>query len=79
MNGVLGGVLKTSPKARWDPDTAPPEFEGEFEDDGVEDEIVAPVDEFVVEPTDDAFKVAARFGGWKLVSGDEKIPPLTDH
>lgn len=79
VNGVLGGVLKFSPKVRWDPDTAPPEFEGEYEEDGAEDELVPAVDEIVVTPDAESFKSAAKFGGWKLVSGDEKIPPLTDH
>ncbi len=80
VNGVLGSILKISPKAKWDPDTAPPEFEDEFDEELDETEnLIEAVEEIVVEADSVDFKTAAKFGGWKLVSGDAVVPPVTDH
>ena len=82
VNGVLGSVIRSTPKAHWDPDQAPAEFEVPYSDDDAEAEIeslVQPVEDIDVKEDDEQFKVAAKFGGWKLVSGDKVIPPVTDH
>ena len=64
VNGVLGKLLQTSPKANWDPKMAPVEEEPE--------EIVREVpDEPVVETLEagsDEAKRLAKVGGWKLKS-----------
>jgi N utilization substance protein B len=61
VNGVLGKVLEQSPKANWDPATAPQEFEEILHDED-------PIE--VVEETIDAdseqAKKLSRIGGWKL-------------
>ena len=64
VNGVLGKLLQTSPKANWDPATAPVEEEPE--------EIVREVPEEPVvetlEADSDEAKRLAKVGGWKLKS-----------
>lgn len=70
VNGVLGRMLRDTPKANWDPKTAPAE------------EILAPapepvVEEEVVEEGTQEAKDAKRFG-WVLKSGDRDVPPTTD-
>lgn len=74
VNGVLGGLLKQSPKADWDPRTAAP------------DPDFAPGDSSYVEPArrvetetidEDSkeFRIGKRYGVWRLRSGDAQIPP----
>lgn len=58
VNGVLGQLLKQSPKANWDPASAPPE---EYADDP-EQEVV----EEVVDEASDTGKLASKFGTWKI-------------
>lgn len=70
VNGVLGRMLRDTPKANWDPKTAPVE------------ELVttAPepvVEEEVVEEGTQEAKDAKRFG-WVLKSGDREVPPTTE-
>lgn len=63
VNGVLGNLLKSTPKANWDPATAPKEEQEEFEAaDKVE------VEELDVTPDDPNFRAASRVGGWKIRS-----------
>ena len=73
INGILGRLLEQSPKANWDPDTAPPE---EDEPLAVESEPEIEI-EMVEEGSDDA-KRAEKFGTWKLRSDSAKIPPSND-
>ncbi len=63
VNGVLGRLLEDTPKANWDPATAPAE---EHEIPEEEPEMV--VEEIVVEEGSEEAKVAARYGGWKIRS-----------
>ena len=65
VNGVLGRLLKDTPKANWDPATAPPEAHEEQVDEPepvIEEEVVA-------EDSEDA-KMATKFGTWKIRTGD---------
>ncbi len=67
VNGVLGRLVRESPKANWDPATAPQEF---FE----EESLSAPepvIEEEVVQEDSEEGKKASRFGVWKLRSEDE--------
>jgi N utilization substance protein B len=63
VNGVLDQVRKQSPKANWDPASAPVEFAEEREPD----EPVEIVEETVEADSDEAKKLA-RIGGWTLRS-----------
>ena len=65
VNGVLGRLLKDSPKANWDPATAPPEAHEEPEEES-EPTIV----EEVVEEGSEELKFATKFGPWKVRSGE---------
>lgn len=63
VNGVLAGVLKNTPKANWDPATAPAEFEPENEEpEPVEEQSAEPEEELINE--DEADKLQS--GGWTL-------------
>jgi N utilization substance protein B len=73
VNGVLGQLLKDTPKANWDPETAPPELDEALADEP-EPEIV---EEVVQEGTEEA-NFATKYGTWKLRSGDVKIPSNTE-
>lgn len=66
INGVLGRVVLDSPKANWDPKTAPPEL---FEDPAPEDD-EPETEEIEVTPEDASFKAAKRAAGWKLRSDE---------
>jgi transcription antitermination protein NusB len=73
VNGVLGRLVKDSPKAHWDPRNAPVEFR--------EERYVAPEPEPEVEmvtPDSEEVQEAARVGAWKLRSGDREVPPMTE-
>lgn len=63
INGVLGGVLKNSAKANWDPATAP-QNEVEDSQEEVPEEEEVEVEEIDVNP-EEAEKIA-RVGGWTL-------------
>ncbi len=67
VNGVLGRLLQESPKANWDPSTAPPEV-----DDLIEEEPEPEVVEEVVDETSEEGKLATKFGIWKLRTGEGK-------
>jgi N utilization substance protein B len=69
VNGVLGRMLLDTPKANWDPSTAPAE-------EIVKEAPVVVEEEIVEEGTQDA-KDAKRFG-WVLKSGDREVPPTTE-
>jgi N utilization substance protein B len=71
VNGVLGRLLHDTPKANWDPATAPPETNEE-----IVHEPEAEVEEEVVQEGTQEAKDAKRFG-WVLRSGDREIPPTT--
>lgn len=71
VNGVLGRILRESPKANWDPATAPPEYEEEEAEEVVVEEIV----EETVSSDSQEGKDARRFG-WVLKSGDRAVPKL---
>jgi len=76
VNGVLATMLKRSPKADYDPKTAPrdPEF---ADPERVYREPQRPVVEETVEEGSDEAKRAKRFGlQWTLRGGDAEIPPL---
>ncbi len=73
VNGVLGALLKDTPKANWDPETAPPEIDYVVSEEP-EPEII---EEVVEEGSEDA-KIATRYGVWKLQSGNAKIPSNTE-
>lgn len=63
VNGVLANLLLNSPKANWDPSTAPAEvMEAPPEVEAVE------IEEVEVAPEDKSFQVASRIGGWKIRS-----------
>jgi len=64
VNGVLGRLLLDSPKANWDPATAPQEFA----EAGAGPAEAVEVEEIDVAPDDPNFKAASRVGGWKLRS-----------
>jgi len=61
VNGILGRLLQDSPKANWDPATAPFEANEVLERDE-EPEVV----EEVVAETSDEGKLASKFGTWKV-------------
>lgn len=63
VNGVLGRLLSESPKAQWDPSSAPPEFEEEREPE----EPVEVVEETIEADSEEAKKLS-RISGWKLKS-----------
>jgi N utilization substance protein B len=67
VNGILGKLLEDSPKANWDPATAPLEID-EIIENAPEPEIV----EEIVSDTSDEGKLASKFGIWKLRSGDKR-------
>ena len=78
VNGVLATMLRRSPKAEYDPATAPrdPEFS---EMERVFKEPARPVVEETVEAGSDEAKRAKRYGlAWTLKSGDAEIPALTE-
>ncbi len=61
VNGVLGRPLQDSPKANWDPATAPPEFAEESEpEEPVE------VEEETLQADSEEAKKLSRVAGWKL-------------
>lgn len=64
VNGVLGRLVKQSPKANWDPASAPQESEPEevVRERGPEVE--------TIEVDSDEAKRLAKAGGWKLRSDD---------
>jgi transcription antitermination factor NusB len=62
VNGVLGKFLESSPKANWDPATAPVEFVEESLDEEEQIEIV----EETIDADSDEAKNLSRIGGWKL-------------
>lgn len=64
VNGILGKLLEESPKANWDPASAPPEEQEEIAHD---DEPVEVVEETIDADSDEAKKLS-RIGGWKLKS-----------
>jgi len=66
VNGILGKLLQDSPKANWDPATAPIE-----EDELLEDEPEPEVVEEVVDESSEEGKLASKFGTWKLRSGEK--------
>jgi N utilization substance protein B len=68
VNGVLGRILAESPKANWNPETAPPEFPPVEEEDAPEaeePEVPAVEEVELAEDSDEARRVA-RIGGWTL-------------
>lgn len=66
VNGILGRLLQDSPKSNWDPSTAPTEV-----DEDIEEEVEPEVVEEVVDEASEAGKLAAKFGTWKLRSGEK--------
>jgi transcription antitermination protein NusB len=66
VNGVLGKLVQQSPKATWDPASAPPEHAEELIR-GEEPE----VEEAVVEAGSEEAERLSRIGGWKLRESDE--------
>lgn len=78
VNGVLGTMLKRSPKRDYDPKTAlrDPEFD---RPEAVFKEPKVPVVKETVEAGSDEAKRAKRYGlTWTLRSGDAEVPPLTE-
>ena len=63
VNGVLGKLLERSPKASWDPASAPPE-----EREEIVHEPEADVEEETIRADSPEAKDLARIGGWKLRS-----------
>jgi N utilization substance protein B len=63
VNGVLGKLLEQSPKANWDPATAPPEQE----EMAPATEPVEVIEETIEADSDEA-KGLKRIGAWKLKS-----------
>jgi len=72
VNGVLGRLLEETPKANWDPKTAPPEAQEE-----IIREPAPKIEEEIVEAGSEEAKTASRFG-WVLRSGDREVPKNTD-
>lgn len=66
VNGVLDKLREESPKANWDPATAPPEAREEREPP----EPIEVTEETIEAGSDEARKLA-RIGGWKLKTDDE--------
>jgi len=64
VNGVLGKLLQDSPKANWDPATAPPEID-ELIDEEADPEVI----EEVVDANSEDGKLASKFGMWKVRTG----------
>jgi transcription antitermination factor NusB len=78
VNGVLATMLRKSPKAQYDPATAPqdPEFK---ELERIFREPERPVVEEEIEEGSDEAKRVKRYGlQWTLKGGDKEIPPLTE-
>jgi N utilization substance protein B len=71
VNGVLGRMLRDTPKANWDPATAPAEEAPDPEP------LEETPEEVVVEEGSEQAKEVRRFG-WVLKSGDRDIPPLSE-
>lgn len=67
VNGVLGQVLIASPKAAWNPESAPRESEPE---EVVHLEELPEIEEIDVEAGSDEERSLARLAGWKLKSDD---------
>jgi N utilization substance protein B len=65
VNGVLGALLRDTPKAEWDPASAPAEEFGEPPTPAPP----AEVEEIEVTPDDERFRGARRVAGWKLGDG----------
>jgi transcription antitermination protein NusB len=65
VNGVLGRLLKDSPKANWDPATAPKEEPEEIYHEP-EPEVV----EETIEAGSEEEKKLSKIGGWKLRTED---------
>jgi N utilization substance protein B len=70
VNGVLAAVKDRSPKAQWDPDTAPPEFDETPEPDAELLGDPEPVEEVTVSEDSPEAKVAKRHG-WVLRSDED--------
>jgi N utilization substance protein B len=70
VNGVLGRLLKDSPKANWDPATAPKE---EFEEEIVRDSEPQSEEETLTEGSEELEQLA-KVGAWKLRSEDMPRP-----
>lgn len=69
VNGVLGGVIKRTAKAHWDPAKAPVDPDMET----IEEVFRAParpIVEEVVEEGSDKAKMASRYGSWQLKTED---------
>jgi len=66
VNGVLGRLLQDTPKANWNPKTAPPEFVEEYEPD----EPIEVVEETIDADSDEAKKLS-RVSGWKLKTEEQ--------
>ncbi len=62
VNGVLGKLLEATPKAQWDPATAPAEVEIEEPSSEVAEE----VEEQVIEAGSDEEKELGKVGAWKI-------------
>lgn len=65
VNGVLGRLLADSPKANWDPASAPAE---DVEEPPAEPEPEMEIEERFVEAGSDEERSLARIAGWKLKS-----------
>jgi transcription antitermination protein NusB len=65
VNGVLGRLLQDSPKANWDPATAPKE-----EPEEIFHEPEPEVEEVTIDADSDEAKKLSRIGGWKLRAED---------
>lgn len=74
VNGVLGQLLKQSPKATWDPALAPPEG-----DEPIIEDPEPEIEEIVVQEGSKEADFAAKYGTWKLRSGEREIPPNTEN
>ena len=67
VNGVLGKVVNDSPKANWDPKSAPVEA---VEEPPAEPEPEMEIEERFIEEGSDEEKSLARIAGWKLRTED---------
>lgn len=70
VNGVLGRVLEESPKANWNPEEAPAEFEEEEPVPEIEE--IPAIEEVDIEADSDEARSLARIAGWKLKTDDSK-------
>lgn len=77
VNGVLGTLVRQTPKAAWDSKSAPPDPELPTNEQVFQAKAPEVEVEMVEEGTDEA-KQAKRFGVWKLRAGDADVPPLTE-